>query len=83
MHKISRELCRYVCVLNVVLTTFFALAGPQSVALLTGISAIVLYAGMMFFDRAIDEGNRRRVVMHNDGSNDVETWKVEEDDEST
>lgn len=80
MYRVNRELCRYLCVLNIILTVFLVLAGPQSVAVLVGLSAVVLFATMKYFDKCIEEGGRRQVTMHNTGSNDVETWEVEEDD---
>ncbi len=83
MYRVNRELCRYLCVLNVILTMFLVLAGPQAAALLTGLSAVVLFAGMHFFDSCIAASDERRVAMHNDGSNDVETWKADENETET
>jgi len=83
MFKINYILCKYVCILSIILTAFFILSGPPEVAVLSGLSAVTFFGCMEFFSRAIKEDNERRTLMDNFGSNDIKKWEQEDDDDDT
>ncbi len=78
MQRVTRELCKYLTVLNTILLVFFVLTGPPAMAYIMGTATLATYLSMKLFDKIIGESNKRTTVMHNDGSNDIEEWKTVE-----
>jgi hypothetical protein len=70
MYQINYQLCKYLCLLNVILTLSFILLGNPEVSVLFGSSAIVALVGMKFFEKAIKVQQERKSLMDTLGDND-------------
>ena len=77
MYRVTRELCRYLGIANLAITTFLLLAGPEGVAWVTGAACLSFWAATKFFDRVIADTRYRAELMDRTGSNNIETWDDE------
>ncbi len=72
MYKIVRLLCKYVCVMSLLLTVYFVFTATPILVVIFGVNTGLFWLCMKFFEVAISTNKARATLMHELGDNDYD-----------